>query len=217
MAYPRMNPSRAIKTIFVAIPMHATYRPDSIGLQDYESHYVRRIIGGKTYSKTKLSGCAGAAQSNGSRRDVLRCKRPNAAAPLRKHAANQGRTVARPETSYRLVLVEWEDSSRPISAWQWTDEYQVLETVNCVSVGYLIAETGGALAVAPNLGDIGRESSGKRDHPHSANLGTVDNRPVINCLSVFVARCGLQRKPQALEFVCWSACLGLPFQLRQDV
>lgn len=83
--------------------------------------------------------------------------RPNAAASLPKHAANQRPSLARPETSYRLILVEWEDSARPIPAWQWADEYQVPETVTCISVGYLIAETDGALAVAPNLGDLGRE------------------------------------------------------------
>jgi hypothetical protein len=55
---------------------------------------------------------------------------------------------------YQLVKVEWEDSARPIAAWQWISEYELPETVTCVSVGYLIAETKRALALAPNLGDI---------------------------------------------------------------
>lgn len=58
---------------------------------------------------------------------------------------------------YKAVLIEWDDSARPISAWQWVDEYEVPETVQCVSVGFLIAETEGALALAPNLGDVGHE------------------------------------------------------------
>ena len=58
---------------------------------------------------------------------------------------------------YRLVRVEWEDSARPIPAWQWIDDYSLPETVLCVSVGYLIADTKQAIAVAPNLGDLGRE------------------------------------------------------------
>ncbi len=63
----------------------------------------------------------------------------------------------RPRSPYTLVLVEWEDSARPISSWQWADEYQIPETVICISVGYLIAKTERAIAVAPNIGDVGKE------------------------------------------------------------
>jgi hypothetical protein len=61
---------------------------------------------------------------------------------------------SRPNSPYSLVLVEWEDSARPISEWQWADEYQMPEIVSCVSVGYLIAKTKQAIALAPNLGDV---------------------------------------------------------------
>jgi hypothetical protein len=60
----------------------------------------------------------------------------------------------RPADPYPLVLVEWEDSARPVSAWQWVDDYQIPETIRCLSVGYLVAETDGAIALAPNLGDL---------------------------------------------------------------
>lgn len=56
-----------------------------------------------------------------------------------------------------MVLIEWDDSARPVSQWQWVDDYQIPEIVRCVSVGYLIAETKDALAVAPNLGDMTSE------------------------------------------------------------
>ena len=55
------------------------------------------------------------------------------------------------------VAVEWVDSAQPVSAWQWADTYEIPQIVVCVSVGYLIAETKDAIALAPNLGDIGRE------------------------------------------------------------
>ena len=58
---------------------------------------------------------------------------------------------------YKLVRVEWEDSARPIEAWQWIEDYDMPEVVACVSVGYLIADTKRAIALAPNLGDIERE------------------------------------------------------------
>jgi hypothetical protein len=67
------------------------------------------------------------------------------------------RTRDRSVTPYRLVRVEWEDSARPISAWQWVSDYELPDVVTCVSVGYLIADTKQAIALAPNLGDVERE------------------------------------------------------------
>ena len=65
--------------------------------------------------------------------------------------------LTRPKSPYKLVLIEWDDSARPISQWQWVDDYQVPEIVQCISVGYLIAETKRALALSPNLGDTTSE------------------------------------------------------------
>jgi hypothetical protein len=61
---------------------------------------------------------------------------------------------ARPTSPFPLVLVEWEDSARPIPSWQWIEDYEMPSTISCLSVGYLIAETEKAIALAPNLGDI---------------------------------------------------------------
>jgi hypothetical protein len=63
----------------------------------------------------------------------------------------------RSKLPYRLVKVEWEDSARPIAAWQWISDYELPQIVNCISVGFLIAETKQAVAIAPNLGDIGED------------------------------------------------------------
>ncbi|WP_027553348.1 hypothetical protein [Bradyrhizobium sp. Cp5.3] len=68
------------------------------------------------------------------------------------HSKNQNRPL--PKIGFRLVLVEWEDSARPIPGWQWVEDYELPETVRCISVGYLIAETSDAIALAPNLGDV---------------------------------------------------------------
>jgi hypothetical protein len=58
---------------------------------------------------------------------------------------------------FKIVLVEWEDSQRPLSPWQWVDEYSLPDAVRCHSVGFLIAKTKSALALAPNLGDVQHE------------------------------------------------------------
>ena len=67
------------------------------------------------------------------------------------------KSLWRPKTPYRLVVVEWEDSQKPLSSWGWLDDYTLPDAVRCVSVGFLIAETEAALALAPNLGDIAQE------------------------------------------------------------
>lgn len=59
-----------------------------------------------------------------------------------------------PKVPHRLVLVEWQDSAQPVSAWQWVDDYQAPETISCISVGYLIADADTAVAIAPNLGHV---------------------------------------------------------------
>ncbi len=59
--------------------------------------------------------------------------------------------------NFPLVLIEWEDSQRPLSPWQWVDQYLLPDAVNCLSVGFLIAKTKAALALAPNLGDFDHE------------------------------------------------------------
>jgi hypothetical protein len=76
---------------------------------------------------------------------------------IRDKKRNKGGEQAMRPVPYKLVRVDWEDSARPISAWQWIDDYQIPEIVQCVSVGYLIADTSDALALAPNLGDMDRE------------------------------------------------------------
>jgi hypothetical protein len=76
-----------------------------------------------------------------------------------------------PFVPYRMVLVEWEDSARPIPSWEWVDNYQVPDVISCISVGFLIADEKSAIALAPNLGDVGREriqASGILRVPRSA-------------------------------------------------
>lgn len=78
---------------------------------------------------------------------------------------------------YRMVLVEWEDSARPIPSWEWVDNYQVPDVIFCISVGFLIADEKSAIALAPNLGDVGREriqASGILRVPRSAIRRLVD-------------------------------------------
>ena len=69
------------------------------------------------------------------------------------HSKKQNRPLL-PATPFPLVVVEWEDSARPVPAWQWIEDYELPDIVRCLSVGYLISETKSAIAIAPNLGDV---------------------------------------------------------------
>ena len=83
----------------------------------------------------------------------------------------------RPSSPYRLVAVEWEDSQQPLEAWQWLDEFELPDSVRCLSVGFLVAETDGALALAPNLGDVDKaraQGCGIIRIPRSAVLRIAD-------------------------------------------
>ncbi len=82
-----------------------------------------------------------------------------------------------PDLPYKLVMIEWEDSARPIGAWIWVDEYSIPETVKCISVGFIVAETDKAIALAPNLGDVEldrAQAAGVIRLPKSAVLRTID-------------------------------------------
>jgi hypothetical protein len=72
----------------------------------------------------------------------------------KKTEIRKAANLCREPKGFKLVMVEWEDSARPISAWQWVDDYEIPKIVSCLSVGFLIAATDQAIAIAPNLGDI---------------------------------------------------------------
>lgn len=57
-------------------------------------------------------------------------------------------------TKYSLMMIEWEDSQRPSSPWEWLDEYELPTAVRCLSVGFIVRESDSAIALAPNLGDL---------------------------------------------------------------
>lgn len=53
-----------------------------------------------------------------------------------------------------LVLIEWEDSRQPSSAWKHLAEHPVWYAVKCASVGWLVHDDDQKKVLAPNMGDI---------------------------------------------------------------
>jgi hypothetical protein len=53
----------------------------------------------------------------------------------------------------RLVLIEWEDSSQPVSSWQFKDDVKAA-AVHIASVGWLVVDKKSVKALAPNVGGL---------------------------------------------------------------
>ena len=53
-----------------------------------------------------------------------------------------------------LVMIDWIDSARPISEWQYLSDYKPFTPIKCTSVGFLVHDTKEVKALAPNVGDL---------------------------------------------------------------
>ena len=61
----------------------------------------------------------------------------------------------------QLVMIEWEDSAQPASAWRFLHELtdRPLRVVRCISVGWLVYDGNDVKALAPNMGDLENEEA----------------------------------------------------------
>ena len=76
-------------------------------------------------------------------------------------------------TKPRLVLIEWEDSSQPISQWQHRNDIRV-SAVRIASVGWLIKDGKNVKALAPNVGGLGGKGS-----PQCSGVIAIPTRCII--------------------------------------
>lgn len=53
-----------------------------------------------------------------------------------------------------LVLIEWEDSARPIPEWRYLSDFKNSGPVKCASVGWLLYDGDDKKVLAPNMGEI---------------------------------------------------------------
>lgn len=58
-----------------------------------------------------------------------------------------------------LVMVEWEDSTQPISGWVWLEDQSCGYVVKCRSVGWLVHDGDGMKVLAPNIGHVGKDET----------------------------------------------------------
>lgn len=54
-----------------------------------------------------------------------------------------------------LVMIEWEDSLQPSSAWSYLSDFEPMPTMRIASVGWLIHDGDESKVVAPNIGGLG--------------------------------------------------------------
>jgi hypothetical protein len=110
----------------------------------------RRNASSKSASSTAPTPAASACAANSSIRPSAKALDKVKSTKVRSHPTKNSATIAH----FPLVLVEWEDSAQPRSAWEWIDDYELDAAILCISVGYVVAETARAIALAPNLGDL---------------------------------------------------------------
>lgn len=77
------------------------------------------------------------------------------------------------KTDPPLVLVEWEDSSQPISHWQQVSDIKV-SAVKIASVGWLLKDGKKVKALVPNVGGLGGRGS-----PQCSGVIAIPTRCVI--------------------------------------
>ena len=54
---------------------------------------------------------------------------------------------------YDLVKVEWVDSRQPTSGWEFLEDFEFVNSVKCVTVGYLIKDEKEQKVICQNIGD----------------------------------------------------------------
>jgi hypothetical protein len=52
---------------------------------------------------------------------------------------------------YKLVKVNWVDSSTPRMGWTFLSDWKGVGSLDCVSIGYLIDENENTITIAPHL------------------------------------------------------------------
>jgi hypothetical protein len=78
----------------------------------------------------------------------------------------------------RLVLIEWEDSAQPVSAWQFQDDVKVA-AVRIASVGWLLKDGKKVKALAPNVGGLDGKTA-----PQVSGVISIPTRCVIQITSL---------------------------------
>lgn len=61
--------------------------------------------------------------------------------------------------TYRLVMVNWVDSTQAHPEWVFFDGFEGSRAVDCHSVGWLIEETDKDIILAPNVAGLGTDSA----------------------------------------------------------
>lgn len=121
-----------------------------------------------------------------------------ASSPFRESAKSMP-SYKLPKADFPLVIVQWEDSAQPRPSWEWIDEYEPEPAILCISVGYLVSESADAIAVAPNLGDIGKpraQASGIMRIPRCC----IQSIKELKACRPYVAQYAEERRRQAPEF-----------------
>lgn len=80
----------------------------------------------------------------------------------------------------KLVIVTWVDSAQPVPGWCYLTDLPPNTAVQCKSVGWIVADSGESVMLAPNIGDEREDSaqaSGCFRIPRASIIGIVEISP----------------------------------------
>lgn len=74
----------------------------------------------------------------------------------------------------RLVWIRWQDSAQAAPHWQWLDEINGPEIVECLTVGFLVGDNTDQKRVAVSIGAHGAEAT------QAAGIVAIPSRCIVD-------------------------------------
>jgi len=91
------------------------------------------------------------------------------------------------QTNCPLVIIRWQDSAQPISAWKYLSDLPRTQPIECATVGWLLKDDDDVKVICQSVGDL--------DNPNNAQANGIMTIPA-RCI-VSIERLSEERKPTA--------------------
>jgi len=91
------------------------------------------------------------------------------------------------QTDCPLVIIRWQDSAQPISAWKYLSDLPRTQPIECATVGWLLKDNDDVKVICQSVGDLHNPNNAQ-----ASGIMTIPARCVIS-----IERLSEERKPSA--------------------
>ncbi|MES0401909.1 MAG: hypothetical protein ABUJ93_00185 [Hyphomicrobium sp.] len=91
------------------------------------------------------------------------------------------------QTDCPLVIIRWQDSAQPISAWKYLSDLPRTWPIECATVGWLLKDNDDVKVICQSVGDLHNPNNAQ-----ASGIMTIPARCVIS-----IERLSEERKPSA--------------------